>query len=261
VTSEASPGITACVVARNEQAHLAELLPTLRWADEVLVLIDDSTTDASAVIAREHADRVETAHFVCFPQFRNHALSLVQSDWVLFVDADERVSDALVAEIRAAVAASEDAAHRGAQAPVGFWIPRHNVIFGRLVRGGGWSPDCQLRLMRPGCARYDETHQVHEQVLLDGADAYLDQRFLHFNYATFAQFRAKQRQYTALEAAGLRAQGVTFRRRALVGQPVREFARRYLALGGWRDGVVGLVLALGMSYYAHQRVRLVREAG
>jgi glycosyltransferase involved in cell wall biosynthesis len=247
------------VIARDEQANLAELLPTLDWADERLVLIDAATSDASFRVAQQHADRVESCRFISFPQMRNHALSLAHGDWVLFVDADERLSESLVAEVRAAVNASERRMQVGETAPVGYWIPRHNLIFGRLVRGGGWSPDYQLRLLRRLSARYDEARLVHEQVLLDGPSDHLHERLLHFNYASLRQFGAKQRQYTRLEAEELRAQGVHFRRRALVGQPLRELGRRYLALGGWRDGAVGLILALAMSYYAFQRVRLVRR--
>ena len=252
--------VTACVIARNEQAHLTELLPALRWADEVLVVIDESTTDASLSVARQHADRAQVCQFSSFPQMRNQALTLARGDWVLFVDADERLPEALVAEVRAAVQASERAIENGEAAPVGYWIPRHNLIFGRRVHGGGWSPDFQLRLLRRNNAHYDESRLVHEQVLLDGPSGQLRQRLVHFNYATLGQFRSKQAQYTRLEAEALRTKGVRFRRRALVGQPLRELGRRYLLLGGWRDGAVGLFLALAMSYYAFRRVQLARRS-
>jgi (heptosyl)LPS beta-1,4-glucosyltransferase len=254
------PTITACVIARDEQNNLTELLPGLRWADEVLVVIDASTRDASVQVAQPHADRVEVCEFVSFAHQRNRALDLARGRWVLFVDADERLSEALIAEVQAAVAQSEYGMSSGALAPVGYWIPRHNLILGRLVRGGGWSPDYQLRLLCRSHARYDESRLVHEQVRLSGPDGHLRERLLHFNYRDLGQFRAKQRQYTLLEAASLRAQGVRFRWRALLGQPLREFGRRYLALGGWRDGSIGLFLALAMSYYAYARVRLVRQA-
>ncbi len=80
--------VTACVIARNEQAHLTQLLPALRWADEILVVIDESTTDESLLVAHQHADRAEVCPFRSFPQMRNEALALARGDWVLFVDAD-----------------------------------------------------------------------------------------------------------------------------------------------------------------------------
>src|SRR5436190_20775512 len=96
-------GITACVIARDEAENLRELLPTLRWADEVIVLVDDATTDGSEDVAAKLADRVERHRFASFPAFRNTALELARCPWIFFVDADERVSPALAEEVRAAV--------------------------------------------------------------------------------------------------------------------------------------------------------------
>src|SRR4051812_5398911 len=92
------PSITACVIARDEAINLAALLPQLRWADEVLVVIDDMTTDASAAIAAPLADRVEVRRFASFSAFRNQAMDLARGDWIFFVDADERVSPELAGE-------------------------------------------------------------------------------------------------------------------------------------------------------------------
>jgi glycosyltransferase involved in cell wall biosynthesis len=253
--------ITACIVARDEAEHLAELLPTLRWADEVLVLIDDATRDDSQTIAEACADRVETRPFVSFSAFRNMAIDLAQSAWIFFVDADERVSPALADELRAAVAERPQPAPSGSEAgSVAFWVPRLNIMFGRLVRGGGWYPDEQLRLLRRDAARYDETQLVHESAQVDGPTGHLTEPLLHLNYQSLRQFTAKQRWYTALEAATLIRQGVRPRRRALLGAPLREFTRRYFALRGWIDGPIGLFLSFAMAYYAFQRVRLVRAA-
>ncbi len=257
--SETRAAITACVIARDAAEDLGELLPTLRWADELLVVLDDATQDESAAVARLLADRAEIRPFESFPSFRNAALELARSRWVLFVDADERVSSALSEEVTAAVQVSEAALAAGTAAPVGYWIPRHNIIFGRLVKGGGWSPDYQLRLLRRDRARYDETRLVHELVLLEGPSEHLSERLLHFNYESPADFMRRQRLYTGMEAEMLRRDGKRFRARATVGQPLREFGRRYFALGGWKDGPVGLFLSLALAYYALKRVQLVRR--
>jgi (heptosyl)LPS beta-1,4-glucosyltransferase len=256
----APPTISVCVIARDEADHLRELLPGLRWADEVVVVVDDRTTDDSAGIASALADRVEVTRFHSFAQFRNGALDYCRGDWVLFVDADERVSASLTHEVRATVDASERQRVSAPRvAPVGYWIPRNNLICGRLVKGGGWSPDYQLRLLRRAHARYDDDRPVHELVVLDGPDAYLSERLLHFNYHNLRQFLAKQRVYAQLEADGLLAQGTTFRARSLVGQPLREFMRRYVQLGGWGDGPLGLFLCAALAYFAYRRVQLVRQ--
>jgi len=256
VSLSGAPGITACVIARDAASQLTEVLPTLRWADEVLVIIDAATSDNSAAIAQPLADRVEIRPFSSFPAFRNLALDLCAQPWTFFVDADERVSPRLAAEVRAAVEFAE--ASEVGQAPVGFWVPRHNIMFGRLIAGGGWAPDYQLRLVRRADARFDEQRLVHETADLAGPHAYLNERLLHLSYQSLTEFLAKQHRYTAAEAAMNRALGVHYRRRALVGQPLREFVRRYVLLHGWRDGPIGLYLCGAMAYFAFLRVRLTR---
>ncbi len=270
----AYPTMTACVIARDEAENLAELLPQLRWADEVLVLIDDATIDNSPTVASGLADRVEILPFGSFSSFRNRALDLAQSKWIFFVDADERVSADLAEEVRVAVSDSElrlaegrsesgrtptDDQPASSAVPVAYWVPRHNIMFGRLVQGGGWSPDYQLRLVRRSHGRYDETRIVHETLVIDGPAGFLTKPLLHFNYTSFRQFFEKQRRYTTMEAEAIRASGARPRRRALIGAPLREFVRRFFGEGGWIDGPVGLFLSLSMAYYAFRRVRLARR--
>jgi glycosyltransferase involved in cell wall biosynthesis len=255
------PTITACVVARDEAENLVELLPALRWADEVLVLIDDATRDDSQIIAEACADRVELRPFGTFPSFRNTAMDLARSDWIFFVDADERVSPALAEEVRAAIAGdSSPAQDSGAQAPVAYWVPRLNIMFGRLISGGGWYPDEQHRLLRRDAARYDEARLVHELPIVNGSSGHLHEPLLHLSYNSIPEFIAKQRRYNALAVAPMIQAGVFPRRRTLLGAPFREFTHRYFTLRGWTDGPVGLFLSLTMAYYTFQRVRLARQA-
>jgi hypothetical protein len=232
----------------------------VQWADEVLVMLDDRTRDGSAAAAAPLAHRVETVPFESFPAIRNRALQIAAHPWVFFVDADERVSPALADEVRHAARASSLSGPGGATgSPVGYWVPRHNIIFGRLLHGGGWAPDYQLRLLLKSQAHYDEARLVHETVLLDGPEGWLSERLLHLNYESRAQFHEKQARYVALEAEAERRAGTHYRWRALLGQPIREFCRRFFALGGWVDGPVGFDLAIAMAYYAYRRVRLVRS--
>ena len=255
------PSLTACIIAKNEATNLKDLVPTLQWANETLVVVDEASTDDSANLAASLGARVEIRPFSSFARFRNDALEIAVGTWVLFIDADERVVTPLAREIRDAVAGAEARLADGDQgAPVGFWLPRRNIIFGRPVRGGGWSPDFQLRLMRRERARYDENRPVHEVVLLDGAEGHLQQRLVHHNYRSVAEFFAKQRRYTRMEAEAARAVGHHPRRRALVSAPAREFKRRYLDLRGWTDGPLGLFLSATMAYFAYERVRLTRQS-
>ena len=238
-TGPAACSVGAVVLARDEADSLEGCLVSLGWADRVLVVVDSATRDRSAEIARRYADQVVVRPFHGFPHQRNAALELAETDWVLFVDADERVLPALAREVRRAVDAAADLA--------GYWIPRRNLIGGEWVRHAGWSPDRQLRLVRRGRARYDESRLVHEVAELDGPSGQLGEPLLHLNYESLPEFRAKQAGYARLEARTLYARGVRARPRNLVLQPLREFRRRYVELGGYRQGALGLALSAEMA--------------
>lgn len=235
--------ITAGIIARDEERHIADCIGTLAWADEVIVLVDAASTDRTRELARANGARVEEQHFVDFPSMRQVLLNLVTSEWIFFVDADERVTPRLADEIRQVVA------QRGLEAPVGFWVPRRNLIWGRWIRGGGWFPDHQLRLFRRDRARYDLDRRVHELVLLDGPAGNLSEPLTHINYETVNQFIAKQSRYSTLEAETMLARGERARPHNFVLQPLREFRRRYVTLGGYRDGIFGLALSTLLAYY------------
>ncbi len=254
------PRITACVIARNEAKNIVPCLESLAWADERLVL-DSFSHDNTVALARQEGARVEQRVFDNFAAQRDAALDLSTGDWVLFVDADERVSRQLAAEARAAVQGAEEGWQEQGKGIAGYWLPRRNVILGRWIKGGGWYPDYQLRLLRRGFARYDKRHLVHETVLLDGGEGRLDEALLHYNYTSLWQLLSKQRAYVSLEAQSLYEKGARGRPHSIVLQPLREFWRRFVSLKGWRDGRHGLLLALlmaaynGVAYYKVWRLR------
>lgn len=239
--------VTAVVLTLNEAEHLPDCLKSLDWVGDLLV-VDSGSADGTAEIAAASGARVVTYQFHNFAEQRNFALGLVTTPWVLFVDADERVPPELAAEIRRATTAGY----------VGYWIPRRNLILGRWVRGGGWWPDYQLRLFRVGFGRYDPDRPVHEVVRVDGPVGRLENPLLHINYTTVGEVFAKQARYARLEALQLARQGVRPRPYRFFTFPAREFYRRFVRLGGYRDGWVGLLLAAAMAW---QAVIVLRELG
>lgn len=232
--------ISAVVLARDEARHLPDCLATLHWADEVLVL-DSGSQDETVALAEAAGARVAHRPFTHFGAQREAALRLAREPWVLFVDADERVPPALAAEVRAVVAAGGP--------EVGWWVPRRNFFWGREVRASGWAPDYQLRLLRVDGAHYDPTQHVHEVATLDGAAGRLREPLLHINYDSWGEFWQKQRGYARHEGAKLAAQGLRWKPRNLLLQPPRAFYRRFITWGGWRDGLLGLQLALAMAWW------------
>lgn len=231
--------LAAAILTRNEARHIAACLATLGFADQV-VLSDSFSDDGTVEIARAAGATIFQRPFDNFAGQRNATLAAVDAEWVFFVDADERITPELAAEVRRVIVERPE---------VGWWVPRHNFIAGHQVRHGGFYPDYQLRLLRRDRARYDPDRPVHEVVLLDGPAGYLQNPMIHYNYATWAQFHAKQRRYARMESRILRERGVRPWPHKFVRQPLREFWRRYVTLEGYKDGWVGLKLAALLGFY------------
>ena len=204
-----------------------------------MVVFDSFSQDRTVEIAQELGASIIQRPFHNYADQRNAALQAVESQWVFFVDADERATPELAAEARQAI---EDE-------KAGWWVPRHNYIFGRLTRHAGWFPDYQLRLLKRERARYDPPQKVHEVVILDGQEGYLKNVLIHYNYDNLSQFLERQRRYSDYEARILYDQGIRPRWRNFILQPLREFRRRYVSLQGWKDGFHGLLLSSLMAYY------------
>jgi hypothetical protein len=231
--------LAAIILTKNEAKHIGECLETLGFADHVVVS-DSYSTDGTTEIAQQMGATVLQRTFDNFAGQRNAAIEAVDAEWIFFVDADERITPELAAEIRQVI---------NERSEVGWWAPRHNYIAGERVDHGGFYPDYQLRLFRRDRARYDPARPVHEVVMLDGASGQLQNVMIHYNYDDWAQFHAKQRRYARLESNILRQRGVKPWPHKFVLQPAREFWRRYVTLQGYKDGRIGLKLALLLSYY------------
>jgi glycosyltransferase involved in cell wall biosynthesis len=248
------PRLFAVILTYNESAHIVECVASVRFADQVIVF-DSVSTDDTVALAEQAGAQVIQRPFDDYASQRNAALDAAQAagaDWVFFVDADERVGDALAAEVRAVIAQPD------ADRYAGWRVSRHNYIFGKLTRGAGWYPDYQTRLLRTGRAGYDPTRKVHEVVELEGELGTLVEPLTHYNYRDLPQFIAKQQRYTAYEARILLEQGVRPKPRNYILQPLRHFKWRYLTLKGYRDGFHGLRLSVIMAWYEFRKYWLLR---
>jgi len=243
--------LAGVILTYNEAVHVAACIETLRFCDEIVVF-DSFSTDDTAALATEAGARVLQHQFDDYASQRNAALEALQdvTDWVLFVDADERVTPELAAEVRRVIEQPGYAAWQ---------IPRHNYIFGKLTQGAGWYPDYQTRLLRVGKAQYDPERPVHETAVLDGKLGSTEHPFIHYNYRDTAQFAEKQRRYSAYDAQILYDQGVQPRLRQLISMPLRQFWWRFMTLKGYRDGVHGLHLSALMAWYELRKYRLLHQ--
>ncbi len=235
--------LTAVILTLDEAQHIQACIESLRWADRIVVF-DSFSQDDTVTLAKAGGAEVLQNLFENYAQQRNAALNAIQTGWVFFVDADERGTPELGAEIRQVIETRPE---------MGWYVPRHNYIFGRLTRATGWYPDYQLRLFKHGKVHYERP--VHEVAVVDGEIGYLERPLTHYNYRDTIQFHAKQRAYSTYEATILHEKGVRPRPHNFVLQPLRQFWWRFVTLRGFRDGLHGLRLSLYMMYYEWVKYR------
>lgn len=232
--------LIAVILTKNEARHIAACVASVRpWVDAVVVW-DGGSTDETVMLAQQAGALVIHRPFDNFSAQRQAVLDTLNATWILFVDADERVTPALAQEVTALA--------RQAKAN-GYWIPRRNFIAGHEMRGGGYFPDYQLRLLQRNKASYDLRREVHEFAEVEGDVGQMVEPLVHFNYEDWGHFHRKQRTYAEFEARILTQRAIHPRLHNFILQPLREFRRRFVTLRGWQDGWPGLRLALWLAWY------------
>ena len=231
--------LSVTIIALNEAAHIRACLDAVRWADERLV-VDSGSTDGTQELARAAGARVIERDWPGYSEQKNFAATQASHDWILSVDADERVTPELGAEIRELLTRGPEAA--------GYRVPRVTWHMGRWIRTTDWYPDRQLRLYDRRRATWP-TRRVHESVTADGPVVDLKGEMQHFAYRDIGHHMQTMDRYTTLAADELHAEG----RRAglfdLTVHPWAAFMRNYLLRGGIRDGIPGFVISTMNAYY------------
>jgi glycosyltransferase involved in cell wall biosynthesis len=231
--------VSVTVITKNEAADIGHALRSVAWADEIVV-VDAESTDDTVRIARRYTDRVISRAWPGYIAQKNYAASIASHDWILSLDADERVTSELAAEIKEALVAA--AAHAA------FRIPRVTWHLGRWIRTTDWYPDYQTRLYDRRRAEWTGRY-VHEAVAVRGTTAQLRSELQHFAYHDIADHLETIERYTTYAAKQLHESGRRARLWQIAGHPPLAFLRNYLAHGGIRDGVPGLVISAMNSYY------------
>jgi glycosyltransferase involved in cell wall biosynthesis len=233
------PKLTATVITLNEAAHIDACLASLAFADD-LIVVDSGSTDGTPDLARKRGARVISHAWSGYSAQKNFAATEAQHDWILSVDADERVTPALATEIQQLLSTEPAAA--------GYRCPRVTWHLGQWIRVTDWYPDHQLRLYDRRRARW-APRRVHESVTADGPVGLLTQDLQHYSYRDISHHVATMNRYTTLAAEDMHAAG----RRAgfveLALHPPAAFFRNYILRRGFTAGTAGFVIsAMNASY-------------
>ena len=220
--------LTVAIIAHNAGRQIGPCLASAAFADEILV-VDSGSTDETVEIVRRHGGRVETKEWLGFGRQKQYAVSIARNDWVLCLDADERVSDRLAESIRAALASRRYKAYR---------MARRNSFLGAWLAHGEGYPDWTLRMFHRTSAGWSND-DVHEAVLTTVEVGRLDGDLLHDSAEDVATYVAKQNRYTTLHAQALFNQGVRASAWRLIASPLARFVKFYFVRLGFLDGGPG----------------------
>jgi glycosyltransferase involved in cell wall biosynthesis len=244
------PKVSVTIITLNEAADIGAALASVAWANE-LIVVDSMSTDDTVAIARRHTDRVIVREWPGYVAQKNYAASLAANDWILSLDADERVTPELAQQITTALARTP--AHGG------YRMPRVTYHLGRWIRTTDWYPDFQLRLYDRRVAAWSGRY-VHESVTVAGASVgRLPGELQHFAYHDIADHLETINRYTTHAAREMHEAGRHAGLLRLAGHPPLAFLRNYLLKGGVRDGVPGFIISAMNAYYVFLKFAKLAE--
>ncbi len=233
--------LSVVVSAYNEAHTIGRCLSSVQFADE-LVVVDNESLDDTAKVARTFTKNVyRQKNLLMLNTNKNVGFSKATSDWILNLDADEVVPPELSKEILEVIQSNPK--------ENGFWIARKNFSFGKWIKHGLWWPDKQLRLFRRNKGSFPCVH-IHEYIEVDGEVSTLNTPYDHYNYESIHQYLTKIDRASTSEALSLKQSNYVLSWYDAFRFPVSDFLKIYFAQHGYRDGLHGLVLALFQAFYS-----------
>ncbi len=223
--------ISAIIIAGHEEKNIGECLESVRWADEVIV-VNSESKDRTVEIAKQFTDKVFVRKWEGYSSQKGFSLMQAKNEWVLSIDADERVSPELREEISNLDFSKAD----------GFYIPRRNYFLDKIIRSCGWSPDYQLRLFRKSKTTLSD-RQVHEGFVVDGKKEYLKNELIHYTHTSITNTLEKVNEYSTLEAVE-KSQRIRVNGLKMFFKPIWEFFHHFIIRHGFTDGVHGLMVSV-----------------
>ncbi|MGM0370289.1 MAG: glycosyltransferase family 2 protein [Bacillota bacterium] len=227
----------ALVLTYNEEDNISDCLESLDWIEDVVV-VDSYSGDNTVELAKEYTTEVYQREFDDFASQRNFGLEQLATEWVLVVDADERVTPELAEEITDRLEDPQSDAYQ---------IPRKNYFLGEWIQYCGWYPDYTLRLFKVEDNSYSGL--VHEGLEIEGRVDNLNSPLIHYTYRNLEHYLTKINHYTTLDAQKKYNAGVTKGVLYILLRPVLEFIKKYILKKGFLLGMPGLILAILSSYY------------
>ena len=239
------PTLSVILITRNEEANLDDCLASLDGIAHQIVVVDTNSSDRTLEIAKKYGATIsQPLDWPGFGPQKNRALDLATGEWVLSIDADERLTPALKSEILTAI-------HHSAHVDC-FAIPRLSWYCGRFIRHSGWSPDYVDRLFKRGTARFSDD-LVHERLIPNGQVAKLENPLLHYSFMNYSQVLQKLDRYSTASAEQAFAKGKTSSPLKAVLHGVWAFIRTYIIRAGFLDGAQGFALAVSNGQGTYYR--------
>ena len=242
--------LSVFVITKDEERNIRECLESVRWASEIIV-VDAGSTDRTMDIARAYTKKVYERPWEGYGEAKNFALLQCAHEWVLWLDADERVSPRLRADIQASL-------KRNDRTVAAYSMPRMAFFLGKWIKHCGWYPGRVVRMFRPRSGKFT-TAKVHEQLLIKGRILDLAGDLYHFTDPDLAHYFAKFNKYTTLAAQESVRQGKKGSLVDMLVRPAWSFVKMYIIKRGFLDGIHGLILCLVSAYYVFVKYAKIWE--
>ncbi|MGB5981872.1 MAG: glycosyltransferase family 2 protein [Nonlabens sp.] len=232
--------LSAIIPSYNESHNIVEVLKSVDFCDEV-ILVDSNSTDGTIELAKPFITKLLTREYEHSASQKNWAIPQAKHEWILLVDADERVTPALREEILNLLPQIDDENH------VGYWVGRKNFFMGKQVHYSGWKNDKVIRLFKKSKCRYVDKH-VHSEIVADGTVGWLENKLLHYKYVNIDHHVVKLQRYASLQARDFDKKVGKITAFHVVVKPFWGFFKHYVLQRGFLDGFVGFAIAYLRSY-------------
>lgn len=235
--------LSVTIITYNEEENIRDCLESVKWADEIVVL-DSFSTDKTVEICREYTDKIYQNKWCGFVEQKNFALDKASHNWILSIDADERISDKLTAEIKKLLLTDGPGFN-------GYYIPRKAFYIDRWILHCGWYPDYKIRLFRKDKGRWEgkEGTAIHESVKTDGMTGYLKGELLHYSFKDISSHIKTINNYTSISATENFKKGKSEGILSMLLRPPFNFFKMYILKRGFLDGIPGFIVSVLSSFH------------